>query len=216
MIRKLYQMAFLRLEEFPPASNSSGTSIFLRRGVMNGRHQPHRSSAPGSEVVENPAEPLAVGVRVYSTRGGTSGYIVRFTAPDRTVPACGGARSAPWPCLVPRHAGCSPSVSIWKGPFALVRSSRVSPSNGRVDAGIARPIVHAQKAGTMNDTACTVFAPQRINPAFARAFNSRRVEHLLALYGPEAQSVRPDGQVDLGMERRCGRTCRACRALTVR
>lgn len=52
----------------------------------------------------------------------------------------------------------------------------------------------------MNDTSYTVFAPHAINPTFARAFNSRDVEHLLALYEPQAQLVRQDGGVDVGLE----------------
>jgi len=35
---------------------------------------------------------------------------------------------------------------------------------------------------------------------FAQAFNSGNIEHLLALYEPEGQLVRQDGQVDVGLE----------------
>ncbi|WP_425145166.1 YybH family protein [Deinococcus sp.] len=52
----------------------------------------------------------------------------------------------------------------------------------------------------MNDTPYAVLAPQDMNPMFARAFNSADIENLLALYEPEGQLVRQDGQVDVGLD----------------
>ncbi len=51
----------------------------------------------------------------------------------------------------------------------------------------------------MTKATYAVLEPHKMNPTFARAFNSGRVENLLSLYESAGQLVRQDGQVDVGL-----------------